>query len=40
MRLTKDEAAITREHLLKKGYAAATLEDIARKAEVTRGATY
>jgi TetR/AcrR family transcriptional regulator, acrAB operon repressor len=48
MRRTKEEAAITREHLLKKaltvfskkGYAATTLEDIARDAEVTRGAIY
>lgn len=48
MRRTKEEAAITREQLLrkaltvfsKKGYAATTLEDIAREAEVTRGAIY
>ena len=48
MRRTKEEAAITREHLLKKaltvfskkGYAATTLEDIASEAEVTRGAIY
>ncbi|MFZ6029081.1 MAG: TetR family transcriptional regulator [Chloroflexota bacterium] len=48
MKRTKEEAAITREQLLakalkvfsKKGYAAATLEDIAREAEVTRGAIY
>lgn len=48
MRKTKEEAAITREQLLKqalrvfsrKGYAATTLEDIARAAEVTRGAIY
>lgn len=48
MRRTKEEAAITREQLLKKaltvfskkGYAAAALEDIAREAEVTRGAIY
>ena len=48
MRRTKEEAAITREQLLKKalnvfskkGYVATTLEDIAREAEVTRGAIY
>lgn len=48
MRRTKEEAAITREQLLKnalaafskKGYAATTLEDIAREAKVTRGAIY
>jgi len=48
MRRTKEEAAITREHLLKKaltvfskkGYAATTLEHIASEAEVTRGAIY
>ena len=48
MRRTKEEAAITREQLLSKalrvfskmGYAATTLEDIAREAEVTRGAIY
>jgi len=48
MRRTKEEAAITREQLLKKaltvfskkGYAATTLEDVAREAEVTRGAIY
>jgi TetR/AcrR family acrAB operon transcriptional repressor len=48
MRRTKEEAAITREQLLKKaltafskkGYAATSLEDIAREAEVTRGAIY
>jgi TetR/AcrR family acrAB operon transcriptional repressor len=48
MRRTKEEAAITREQLLKKalaafskkGYSATTLEDIAREAEVTRGAIY
>ncbi|MGD8402389.1 MAG: TetR family transcriptional regulator [Anaerolineales bacterium] len=48
MRRTKEEAEITRQHLLKKalavfskkGYAAATLEDIAREADVTRGAIY
>ena len=48
MRRTKEEAEITRQLLLKKalavfskkGYAATTLEDIAREAEVTRGAIY
>jgi len=48
MRRTKEEAAITREQLLekalaafsKKGYAATTLADIAKEAEVTRGAIY
>jgi len=48
MKRTKEEAAVTRKHLLKKaltafskkGYAAATLEDIASEAEVTRGAIY
>jgi len=48
MRRTKEEAAITREQLLKKalgvfskkGYASTTLEDIAHEAEVTRGAIY
>jgi len=48
MKRTKEEAAITREQLLskaltafsKKGYAATNLEDIAREAEVTRGAIY
>lgn len=48
MRRTKEEAAITREQLLKKalvvfskkGYAAATLQDIAQEADVTRGAIY
>jgi TetR/AcrR family acrAB operon transcriptional repressor len=48
MRRTKEEAAITRDQLLrkaltvfsKKGYAAAALEDIAHEAEVTRGAIY
>ena len=48
MKRTKEEAAITREHLLKKalavfskkGYAATTLQDIAREANVTRGAIY
>jgi len=48
MRRTKEEAAITREQLLKKalavfskkGYAATTLQDIASEADVTRGAIY
>jgi TetR/AcrR family acrAB operon transcriptional repressor len=48
MRRTKEEAAVTRETILDaamqvfrdKGYAAATLDDIARAAEVTRGAIY
>jgi TetR/AcrR family acrAB operon transcriptional repressor len=48
MRRTKEEAEITRQHLLKKalavfskkGYAATTLEDIASEADVTRGAIY
>lgn len=48
MRKTKEEAAITRNTLLKaalnifssKGYAAATLGDIAEEAGVTRGAIY
>lgn len=48
MKRTKEEAAITREQLLKKalavfskkGYAATTLQDIAQEAEVTRGAIY
>ncbi|MBF8286149.1 MAG: TetR family transcriptional regulator [Anaerolineales bacterium] len=48
MRRTKEEAAVTRETLLKaalavfsaKGYAAATLADVAREAGVTRGAIY
>ncbi|HEU5383170.1 MAG TPA: TetR family transcriptional regulator, partial [Ktedonobacteraceae bacterium] len=46
MRRTKEEAAITRERLLEaalecfhsKGYSATTLDDIARRAEITRGA--
>lgn len=46
MRRTKEEAANTRERLLeaalasfhRKGYAATTLDDIARQAEITRGA--
>lgn len=46
MRRTKEDAAITRERLLDaaleifhaKGYAATTLDDIARRAEITRGA--
>ena len=48
IRRTKEEAAITREHLLKKalaafskkGYAATTLADIAKEADVTRGTIY
>lgn len=48
MRKTKEEAAVTREQLLKKalavfskkGYAATTLQDIASEAGVTRGAIY
>src|SRR5947209_2795587 len=48
MRRTKAEAAITREHLLEaalqciatKGYAATTLDDIARQAGTTRGAIH
>lgn len=48
MRRTKEEADTTRKQLLKKalavfskkGYAAATLEDIAQKADMTRGAIY
>jgi len=48
MRRTKEEAAFTREQLLKaglavfsrRGYSAATLEDVAREAGVTRGAIY
>ncbi len=48
MRKTKEEAAITREKLLHvalsvfstKGYSATTLEDIAREADMTRGAIY
>jgi len=48
MRKTKEEAAITRESLLqaalavfsRKGYTAATMEDVARQAGVTRGAIY
>jgi TetR/AcrR family acrAB operon transcriptional repressor len=48
MRKTKADAAITRDQLLKaglkvfsrKGYTTSTLEDIAREAEVTRGAIY
>lgn len=48
MRRTKDEAAVTRSAVLKaaltvfsrKGYAAATLDDIAKAAGVTRGAIY
>jgi TetR/AcrR family transcriptional regulator, acrAB operon repressor len=48
MRRTKADAAATREQLLKagltvfsrKGYTASTMEDIAKQAEVTRGAIY
>lgn len=48
MRRTKEEAAVTRATLLKaalsvfssKGYAAATLDDVAAAAKVTRGAIY
>ena len=48
MRRTKEEAAVTRANLLKtalsvfsaKGYAAATLDDVAKAAKVTRGAIY
>ena len=48
MRRTKEEAAFTRATLLKtalavfsaKGYAAATLDDVAKAAKVTRGAIY
>ena len=48
MRRTKEEAAVTRATLLKtalavfsaKGFAAATLEDVAKAARVTRGAIY
>jgi len=48
MKKTKEEAAVTRETLLqagltvfsRKGFDAATLEDIAREAGVTRGAIY
>lgn len=48
MRRTKEEAAITRATVLKaalsvfsaKGYSAATLDDIAKAAKVTRGAVY
>ena len=48
MKRTKEEAALTRARLLKtalavfsaKGYAAATLDDIATEAKVTRGAIY
>ena len=48
MRKTKEEAAITRQRLLEaalaifsqKGYAAATLEEIAQEAGLTRGAIY
>ena len=48
MRRTKDEAAVTRATLLKtaltvfsaKGYSAATLDDVAKAAKLTRGAIY
>lgn len=48
MKRTKEEAAVTREKLLKAGlavfsrlgYSATTLEDVAREAGVTRGAIY
>jgi TetR/AcrR family acrAB operon transcriptional repressor len=48
VRKTKEEAAITRQRILEaalavfseKGYAAATLEEIAQEAELTRGAIY
>jgi len=48
MRRTKDEAAVTRATLLKtaltvfsaKGYSAATLDDVAKAAKMTRGAIY
>lgn len=48
MKRTKEEAAVTRAALLKaaltvfstKGYAAATLDDVAKAAHVTRGAIY
>lgn len=48
MRRTKEDAAETREKILdcairvisRKGYSATTLDDIAREAEVTRGAIY
>jgi TetR/AcrR family acrAB operon transcriptional repressor len=48
MRRTKEEAAVTRASVLKaalsvfsaKGYAAATLDDVAKAAKVTRGAIY
>jgi TetR/AcrR family acrAB operon transcriptional repressor len=48
MKRTKEEAAVTRATLLKmalavfsaKGYAAATLDDVAKAANVTRGAIY
>ena len=48
MRRTKEEAAVTRATLLKtalsvfsaKGYSAATLEDVAKAARMTRGAIY
>ena len=48
MRRTKEEAAVTRATVLKaaltvfsaKGYAAASLDDVAKTAKVTRGAIY
>lgn len=48
MRRTKEDAAVTRENILDaamtvfsaKGFAATTLDDIAREAKVTRGAIY
>ncbi|WP_433926093.1 TetR family transcriptional regulator [Sorangium cellulosum] len=48
MRRTKEEAAATREQILdaallvfsRKGYSAATLQDVAAEAELTRGAVY
>ena len=48
MKRTKEEAAVTRAAVLKsalavfsaKGYAAATLDDVAKAAKVTRGAIY
>ena len=48
MRRTKEEAAVTRARLLEaalaifhaKGYAATTLDDIARQAGITRGAIH
>lgn len=48
MRRTKEEAEVTRQRLLdaalklfsRQGYASTTLDDVARQAEVTRGAVY